>query len=195
MDERDLLETRIRSEIVYRGGYLTLRLDTIEDARGQRQQREVIEHPGAVAIVAIDRGAVLFVRQFRTAVGRLCLEIPAGTLDRAPDGLREDPMAAAPRELGEETGFRAGSWRRLGHFFTAPGFADEDMHLFLATDLTAIPDYTGPETDERIQLSRVPWTDALAMADGGEFDDAKTMLALYCVDRVARREGWDPTAS
>ena len=157
MDDEELLETTIDRRVIFAGGYLTLREDTIEDARGLRHQRQVIEHPGAVAVVAIDGSDVLLVRQFRTPVGRVCLEIPAGTLDRAPDGSREDPALAAPRELGEETGFTAATWRHLGRFYTAPGFADEDMHLYLATDLTPIPGYTGPDTDERLRVVRIPW--------------------------------------
>ncbi len=187
MDDADLLETRLDRRVVHRGGYLTLNLDTIEDASGLRHQREVIEHPGAVAIVALDGGEVLMVRQFRTAVAQLLLEIPAGTLDRSPDGAKEDPALAAPRELGEETGFHAATWRRLGHFFTAPGFADEDMHLFLATDLTPIPGYSGPDTDERIHVERIAWRRAVEMAGSGEIVDGKSILAIFWVDALAAR--------
>lgn len=186
MEDADLLETRLDRKVVYSGGYMTLHVDTIEDALGRRHQREVIEHPGAVAIVALDGPELLLVRQYRTAATRLLLEIPAGTLDRLADGSKEAPEAAAPRELAEETGFRAATWRRLGHFFTAPGFADEDMHVFVATDLTPVPGYTGPETDERIRLIRIPWLEAVELALSGGLEDAKSMLAILWVDALVR---------
>jgi ADP-ribose pyrophosphatase len=187
MDDAELLETTVESRIIHSGGYLTLRVDTIEDAQGRRHTRDVIEHPGAVAMLALHEDDVLLVRQFRTAVGRVCLEIPAGTLDRDADGRTEDPQVAAPRELAEETGYRAGTWRHLGRFFTAPGFAQEDMHLFLATDLSPIAGYTGPDTDERLRLVRVPWRRAVEMAEAGLVDDAKTLLGLFWLDRLAAR--------
>jgi ADP-ribose pyrophosphatase len=187
VDDTELLETTVDRRVVHRGGYLTVRVDTVEDANGRRHQRDVVEHPGAVAIVALDGPDVLLVRQYRTPVGRVCLEIPAGTLDRGPDGSTEDPEVAAPRELAEETGFRAGSWRFLGRFFTAAGFADEDMRLFLATDLTPIPGYAGPGTDERLHVVRIPWRNAVEMADSGILDDAKSLIGLFWVDRLVAR--------
>ena len=100
---------------------------------------------------------MLLVRQFRVAVGELLLEIPAGTLDVADDGVVEDPDLAARRELEEETGMRAGSWRKLARFYTAPGFTSELMHLYLATDLVpADGDRLGPDEDEQLLLERMP---------------------------------------
>ena len=103
------------------------------------------------------------VRQYRAPAGRILLEIPAGTLDVDPDsGAIEDPDVAAPRELEEETGYRAGSLRLLASFWTAPGFATELMHLYLATDLRpADADRLGPDEDERLELERVPVSEAL----------------------------------
>lgn len=187
MDDARLLEKTVDSRVVLKGGYLTIRVDTIEDAEGRRHQRELVIHPGAVAILAIDQGDVLMVRQFRTPVGRILLEIPAGTLDRQPDGSIEDPELAAPRELGEETGFTAASWRRVGRFFTAPGFASEEMHLYLATDLSPIPGYAGPETDERLDLLRIPWREAVQLAEDGTIVDAKSICGLFWLDRLVAR--------
>jgi ADP-ribose pyrophosphatase len=187
MDDRRLLEKTVEQRVVLEGGYLTVRVDTIEDAEGRRHRRELVIHPGAVAILAIDRGEVLMVRQYRTPVGRVLLEIPAGTLDRAPDGSIEDPEVAAPRELGEETGFSAASWRKIGRFFTAPGFASEEMHLYLATDLTPIPGYAGPEIDERLDLRRVPWQQAVLFAENGTIADAKSICGLFWLDRLVSR--------
>ena len=187
MEDARLLERTVERKVVLEGGYLTVRVDTIEDAEGRRHQRELVIHPGAVAILAIDRGDVLMVRQFRTPVGRVLLEIPAGTLDRKPDGSIEDPELAAPRELGEETGFSAATWRKVGRFFTAPGFASEDMHLYVATDLSPIPGYAGPETDERLDLRRVPWLEAVQMAENGTIEDAKSICGLFWLDRLVSR--------
>lgn len=187
MDDARLLEKTIDQRVVLEGGYLTVRVDTIEDAEGRRHQRELVIHPGAVAIVAIDQGQVLMVRQFRTPVRQVLLEIPAGTLDRGADDSIEDPEIAAPRELGEETGFSAGSWRKIGRFFTAPGFASEEMHLFLATDLTPIPGYAGPETDERLDLRRIPWREAVQLAENGTIADARSICGLFWLERLVSR--------
>ena len=166
--------------MLHKGRYLTFRIDTIERADGTRATREIAGHPGAVAILAIDdEDQVLFVRQYRVAVGEALLEIPAGTLDVADDGSIEDPEIAAPRELEEETGMRAGSWRKIAAFYTAPGFASELMHLYLATDLRpADDDRLTPDEDERLSLERMSWQDAVAAAERGEIHDGKTLVAL-----------------
>jgi ADP-ribose pyrophosphatase len=166
--------------VLHKGRYLTFRIDTIERADGSRATREIAGHPGAVAILAIDdEDQVLLVRQYRVAVGELLLEIPAGTLDVADDGSIEDPDEAAPRELEEETGMRAGSWRKIARFYTAPGFASELMHLYLATDLRpADGDRLTPDEDERLLVERLPWRDAVAAAERGEMRDGKTLVAL-----------------
>jgi len=187
MQDDELLETTVDRRVIHAGRYLTFRVDTIADARGGRHTRDWVEHPGAVAMVAVDSGDVLLVRQYRTPAARVLLEIPAGTLDRDATGAIEDPALAAPRELGEETGFRAASWRLLGRFFPAPGFASESMHLYLATDLSAIEGYAGPEPDERIDLVRMPVRDAVAMADRGEIEDGKTLIGLFWLDRLLAR--------
>ena len=187
MQDDELLETTVERRVIHAGRYLTFRVDTIEDAAGGQHTRDWVEHPGAVAMLPIEGGDVLMVRQYRTPAARVLLEIPAGTLDRDRDGVIEDPDLAAPRELGEETGYRAGHWRLLGRFFPAPGFASEFMHLYLATELSPIDGYAGPEPDERIDLVRVPVRDAIEMADRGDIEDAKTLLALFWLDRLLAR--------
>ena len=179
------------SRILHRGHYLTFRIDTIERADGSRSTREIAGHPGAVAILAIDADdRVLMVRQYRVAAGQALLEIPAGTLDVADDGTIEDPDLAAPRELEEETGMRAGSWRLLTRFFTAPGFTSELMHLYLATDLrSADGQRLGPDDDEHLLLERLPWPDALAAAERGEIADAKSLVALLWLARLRGDQG------
>jgi ADP-ribose pyrophosphatase len=171
---------------VYAGRYLDLRIDTVERADGSRAEREIVGHPGAVAMLALDEDdRVILVRQWRAAAGRAMLEIPAGTLDRHPDGTVEAHRDAAPRELEEETGYRAGTWQHLASFWTAPGFAGELMHLYLATDLVpAHADRLGPDEDERLELERLPWGDAVRAATGGEIVDAKSILALLWLARL-----------
>jgi ADP-ribose diphosphatase len=174
--------------VIHRGRTLAFRVDTIERADGTRHQREIVEHPGAVAIVAIDaEDRVLLVRQFRTAVGGTLLEIPAGTLDVDPTTRTiEDPGRAAPRELEEETGLRAGHWQEIGAFWTAPGFATELMHLYLATDLRPAEGQLGPDEDEALVAVRVPLAEAIAAAEDGRIVDAKSIVGLLRVDRLRR---------
>lgn len=171
---------------MYAGSYLTLHLDTVERSDGSRATREVVGHPGAVAMLAVDdEDRVLLVRQWRVAAGRAMLEIPAGTLDIHDDGTVEAHHVAAPRELEEETGYRANVWQHLASFWTAPGFASELMHLYLATDLVpAHADRLGPDEDERLELERLPWKDAVRAAVDGEIVDAKSILALLWLARL-----------
>lgn len=187
----DLVERVVDSRILHRGRYLTFRIDTVERADGSRAIREIAGHPGAVAILALDaEDRVLMVRQYRVAAGQALLEIPAGTLDVADDGTIEDPDLAAPRELEEETGMRAGSWRLLARFYTAPGFTSELMHLYLATDLRLADGHRlGPDEDEHLLLERLPWRDALAAADRGEVADAKSLVGLLWLARLRGDRG------
>jgi ADP-ribose diphosphatase len=144
--------------------------------------------------VALDEDdRVLLVRQFRTATGGTLLEIPAGTLDVDPTtGAVEDPDRAAARELEEETGRRAGSWRKLGEFWTAPGFATELMHLYLATDLTVAGDgRLGPDEDEALHLVSLSANEAIAAAEDGRIADAKSIVGLLRLARMRDRQARD----
>lgn len=183
-----LRERLIGSEVIKRGRILEFRIDTVEAADGHRSTRDIAGHPGGVCVVAVDSDdRVLFVRQWRHATGGALLEIPAGTLDRHEDGSVEDHAGAAARELEEETGSIAGTWRYLGAFYTAPGFTSELMHLYLATDLRAADDGgLGPDEDERLELRPIPFSDAVAMAERGEIRDAKSLTGLFWVDRLRR---------
>jgi ADP-ribose diphosphatase len=181
-----LRERLITSEVIRQGRILEFRIDTVEAADGHRSTRDIAGHPGGVCMVAIDdRDRVLLVRQWRHAAGGPLLEIPAGTLDREPDGSIEGHALAAARELEEETGSRAATWRYLGAFYTAPGFTSELMHLYLATDLRpAREDVLQPDEDERLELYPTPFADAVAMAERGEIRDAKTIVGLLWVARL-----------
>lgn len=186
MTDDPLRERLISSEVIGKGRILEFRIDTVEAADGHRSTRDIAGHPGGVCMVAIDdRDRVLLVRQWRHATNGPLLEIPAGTLDREPDGSIEPHPLAAARELEEETGSRAGTWRYLGGFYTAPGFTSELMHLYLATNLTsAHEDGLQPDEDERLELYPTPFADAIAMAERGEIRDAKTLIGLLWVARL-----------
>ena len=181
-----LRERLVSSEVLRRSRILEFRIDTVEAADGHRSTRDIAGHPGGVCVVAIDeQDRLLLVRQWRHAAGRALLELPAGTLDCEPDGSIEDHAGAAARELEEETGSRAGAWRYLGAFWTAPGFTSELMHLYLATDL--VPVHEGglaPDEDERLELWPIAFDEAVAMVERGELPDAKTIVGLLWVARL-----------
>ena len=190
--DADLRERLLDSRVLHRGRYLTFRIDRVERADGSIAVRDVCGHPGAVAILALDpAGNVLFVHQWRHPADGVLLEIPAGTLDvDETTGAIEDHAIAAPRELEEETGMRAGSWRLLTSFWTAPGFATELMHLYLATDLTPAHEHRlGPDEDERLRLSAIPWRVAVAMAEAGEIRHAKSLVGLLWLARLMEHGG------
>jgi ADP-ribose pyrophosphatase len=149
---------------------------------GTVRQREVVRHPGAVAILPlVDDRHVCLIRNFRPAVGRTLIELPAGTLEPG-----EDPAQTALRELQEETGYQAGHLSLLSSFFLSPGILDERMHLFVATKL--IPGTPRREPGEEIENLVVPWEEAIAMVHAGRIEDAKTLLGLllYQARPVAR---------
>jgi ADP-ribose pyrophosphatase len=143
-------------------------------------EREIVVHPGSVAIVAVDReGYVTLVRQFREPARTELLEIPAGVID---DG--EEALAAAQRELQEECGLTGGDWRHLGGFWTTPGFVRERMELFVATGLDR--GEADPDDDEEVELVR--WTRADVEAKLGEIEDAKTLAGLLLYLRLVSEE-------
>ena len=151
--------------------WIGLRVDKLRYASGREVVHDVVEHSGGVTLLPIDsQHNVLFVRQYRHAIGRDLLELPAGTLD---DG--EDPEACAQRELQEETGYRAGNIERIGGFYSAPGYCTEYLPTYLCTDLSESK-LEGDE--EQIDVVRVPFDDALRMVAAGEIEDAKSLAAL-----------------
>ena len=178
MDERTITSTT-----VYRGRRISVRVDDVERADGHRTTREVVEHPGAVAILAWDaqERRVAMVRQWRHATGRALLEIPAGTLEPG-----EAPEATARRELAEEVGLDASTWAAGPTFFTAPGFCDERMHVFLATDLRDADEEAGADADEQIEPSWLTLDEALRACDDGRIEDGKTIAALAWLARRLR---------
>lgn len=151
--------------------WLGLRVDKLRYPSGLETTHDVVEHHGGVTLLPIDaEGNVLFVSQYRHAIGRVLLELPAGTLE---DG--EDPEVCAQRELQEETGFRAVNIERLGGFYSAPGYCTEYLPTFLCTDLS--PSKLQGDEDS-IEVVTIPLDKALEMAGAGEIEDAKSLAAL-----------------
>ncbi|MDE3076723.1 MAG: NUDIX hydrolase [Chloroflexota bacterium] len=165
-------ERTLSSRQVFAGRLITVRVDEVELANGHRSSREIVEHPGAVAIVALaDDGGLVLVRQYRKAAETLTLELPAGTLSGG-----EDPLACAVRELKEETGYTARTMDELCSFYTAVGFCTEMMHLFLARGLE--PGEAANEDDESIEVVLMPVEEALEMIDRHTIVDAKTVAGV-----------------
>lgn len=164
--------TRLSSEVLLEGRVFRVRRDRLTIG-GKEFVRDVVEHPGAVVMVPLlPDGQVLLVRQWRHAAGEALLELPAGT--REPG---EEPAATAGRELQEEVGYRAGRLTSLGAFYSAPGFCNEVLYLFLAEELT--PSQLAGDEDEEIEVVALPLKEALAMAGRGELRDGKTIAGLY----------------
>lgn len=174
-----MLETVTHEERVYDGRVIHLVVLDVTLPNGGAAKRELVRHPGAVAIVPLIGDDVLMVRQFRMAANRVMLEIPAGTLNPG-----EDPMVCAGRELQEETGYKPGVLESLGGIFVAPGYTTEYIHLFLATGLTE--SRLAMDEDEFIEPARMPLSELVAMIERGEIEDGKTTAALL---KVARRMG------
>ena len=176
-------ELSIDSRVVFEGRILTVRVDTVRLPNGRETTREIAEHSPSVCIVPIDdRGNVVLVRQFRKPVERDLLEVPAGGIEEG-----EVSDEAVQRELQEEIGYTAGKLRHLSSFWLAPGWCTENMHAYLATDLT--PSSLQADDDEFISVVRVPLTDAMKLISEGQVQDAKSIAALLLALRVLQDDG------
>jgi ADP-ribose pyrophosphatase len=173
---RVMPERTLSSRAAFTGRLLGLRVDEVELESGKRTTREVVEHPGAVAILAWDGERLAAVRQWRQAAAAELLEIPAGT--REPD---ESPLVTAQRELAEECGLTATHWQEGPAFYTAPGFSTELLTLFLATDLHAV--VVAPPEDEALERSWLTLSDALTAIDDGLIRDAKSLVGILWLSR------------
>lgn len=170
IEKEKLLERRA----AYEGRMLHVYSDRVEIG-GRETTREVVLHPGACAILPVtEKKEILFVRQYRYAAEETLLEIPAGKIDPG-----EAPDVCAARELTEETGFRAERLRKLGAVFTTPGFCNEKIHLYLADRL--VPAHQHLDTDEFLDVVKIPLDEALEMIRNGEISDAKTLAAFAIV--------------
>ncbi len=170
-------EATLESQVAYRGAFFHVLRDRVRSADGHVGVREYIAHPGAVMIVAMpDPDTVLLERQWRHPLRRVFIEMPAGKLEPG-----EDVMGCAERELREETGFRAGSWLRLGAFHNAIGYSDEKIEVVLARELEFVG--AGADAGEVIEVFRAPWRDLLRWIDDGAVTDVKTIIGAYWLER------------
>lgn len=171
----------VRTSLKYQGKLIRVRVDEYALPNGSVVDREIVEHPGAVVVAALDEdGRVVLCHQYRPALGCELLELPAGLLEEG-----EAPASAAARELKEETGLIASQWDYLGSFYSSPGFVHEQLHAFLARDLESHG--ADPDEDEDIVLERLPLS--VLIANPEKIQDAKTLATLLLVQaRLARGE-------
>lgn len=176
MNEQDYLkslkETTVKTEPIFSGKLITLQVEHVQLPNGKLATREVVKHPGAVAVLALHEGKMLVVEQYRKAMDRLLVEIPAGKLDPG-----ETPETAAIRELEEETGYTAQTLQHIASFYTSPGFADEIIHLYAADQL--MQGEARLDEDEFLQCTSLTLDEAKAYIESGRIRDAKTITAVY----------------
>ncbi|SPE28679.1 Hydrolase, NUDIX family [Burkholderiales bacterium] len=171
-----LVETTLESQLAYDGVFFQVLRDRVRCADGHVGVREFIHHPGAVMIIAMpDQHTVLLERQFRYALGRSFIEMPAGKLEGG-----EPPLACAQRELIEETGYRAARWDHLGAFHNAIGYSDEKIEVYLAREL----DYVGTSTEagEVLEVFSAPWRSLLEWTRTGIVSDVKTIVGVHWLE-------------
>ncbi|REK66057.1 MULTISPECIES: NUDIX hydrolase [Cohnella] len=164
-------EETIETKPIFEGRMISLQVDTVRLPNGETATREIVRHPGAVAVFALLEGKMLVVEQFRKPLERVEVEIPAGKLEPG-----EDPEQAALRELEEETGYRAKSIRHLQSFATAPGFTEEVIHLYYTDELT--PGKVHLDAEEFLTCEAITLEQAEAYIREGRIYDAKTLLAV-----------------
>ncbi len=189
MRDHELIEKCVSSERIFEGKVLTVKKDEIELPNGKLGFREYAEHKGAVAVLPLtDEGEVILVKQYRYAVGRVFLEVPAGKLDY----VGEEPEEAALRELREETGARAASLTPLGVLIPSPAILTEKIHMYLAENLTF--GETSPDEDEFLELVKMPLSELVDRVMRGEIEDAKTqIMALKALQLRGETEKGDKT--
>lgn len=178
-----LRETQLDSKLIMDGTVLHVYYDNVELPNGGKAHRELIRHVGAVCMVPLtDDGKVIVERQFRYPVDRVITEIPAGKLDSK----EEDPLAAAQRELAEETGYTATEWIHMGIFYPAPAYSDETIHMFLARGLRQGQQHL--DADEFLEVTAVPIEELVEEILAGQIPDLKTQAAVTRAYLMLQRE-------
>lgn len=177
----DFSEKTINSDYKFIGEIIKLRVDTVETPGGNMATRELVEHPGGVAVAALtEDGKIIMEWQYRRPFDKNVYEIPAGKRDPG-----EDPLACGMRELEEETGYRAKNFTYLGSMLPTPGFCSEVLHMYVATGL--YPGELKRDEDEFLELEEVPLESVVEKILGGEIVDAKTCVAVLKVNELLRR--------
>ena len=173
---QNLKEETLQKETIYEGRNFNLQRRTVKLPTGKKTFREIIDHPGSVAIIPmINEESIILVEQFRNSVEKMLLEVPAGTLNR-----NEEPEDCAKRELLEETGYQARNLRKLFAGYTTPGYSNEKMHFYLATELTYIGER--PEEDENIKTRIMKLDEINKMIEKGEIEDVKTVCSIMIIN-------------
>jgi len=165
------VEKTIKSDKLYQGKIINLRIDTVELPNQKYSKREIIEHCGGVAIIAMHDDKIIMVKQYRKAVENSLLELPAGKIEA-----KEEAIACAKRELVEETGYESENMKFVFEFYSSPGFSNEKIYLFYTDEITFVG--ANPDEDEYIELVELPFKDALEKIENGEIVDAKTIIGL-----------------
>lgn len=169
----DLREQMVSSQTIFEGKIVKVTLDQARLPNGRLAEREVVYHPGGVAVLALEEdGTVYLVRQFRYPIQRELLELPAGKLDH---GTQEDHLLGAKRELSEETGLEASDWTYLGSALASPGFCDEELHMYLARGLRKTGQHL--DEDEFLDVVAMPFDQLASQVMDGTITDAKTVAA------------------
>jgi ADP-ribose pyrophosphatase len=177
----------LSSKEVFKGKVFSVFRDEVIEPGGAKNVREVIRHNGSVVILAVDESKnpadpeIILERQYRHAAGQFLLELPAGRVEPG-----ESTLAAAKREMIEETGYRAKRWTLLTKYFASPGFLGEWMQIYLARDIR--DGHAQPEDDEQIEVIRMPLSQVLALASANKIHDGKTLIGLMLYDRL-RQQG------
>jgi len=174
----DFEEKTMKSERIYEGKVVNLRIDTVELPDKKYSKREIVEHPGAVGIIPITAdNKMVLVRQFRKAIEKTLLEIPAGKIE-----INEEPKETALRELVEETGYTCNKMEYVNEFYTSPGFSNEKVYLFLATELKTVE--ANPKDDECIEVETYEIPQLVEMVHRGEIKDSKTIIAVLFAEKL-----------
>ena len=167
----NLTEKTLGVEDIYQGQVVNLKVKEVELPDGQISTREVVEHNGGAVVIPYHQGQVILIKQFRKAAEEVLYELPAGMLEED-----EEPSNCAQRELEEETGYRAASLEKVSQFYTSPGFTSEELHLYLATDLTEYEQQM--DEHEFVEVEEIPIEKIEKKLASGQFKDAKTIIGL-----------------
>jgi ADP-ribose pyrophosphatase len=170
--EEKLYEEKVSSKEIFKGKILSLYFDKVKLPNGKIATREKVTHPGAVAVVSINKeGEVILIRQYRYPIDRDLIEIPAGKLDSG-----EPPLECAKRELKEETGISGENFIHLTTIYTSPGFSDEKMDIYLITDFRM--EENNPDHDEFLHILKIDLDECLKMIEDGRINDAKSIIGI-----------------